>query len=220
MRTHARLQALQRWTFERVCKGRRMKTEPPDRQITNWIELVEPKVFIAYAPKRYDESLEELVEQAKSTAPSITIMPVGGNVRYAEEKRFDRYNGVHRSQDFGQQLSVQMLFTVYEDGVRLPGFIDKYEETGEFDLSLVREGTQDGLQTLLDWMDDFNNGLLTQLIIPDSDLILDESNFVYGMRSDQKYIADTRPLYYGLVNVNFESVADSGEDPEIAAILD
>lgn len=220
MRTYARLQALQRWTWERVCKGRRMKTEPPDRQITNWQEPVEPQVFIAYAPKRYDESLEELVEQAKSTAPSITIMPVGGNVRYVEEKRFDRYNNVHRLQDFGQQLNVQVLFTVYEDGVRLPGFIDKYEETDEFDLSLVREGTQDGLQTLLDWMNDFNNGLLTQHIIPDSDLILDESNFVYGMRSDQKYIADTRPLYYGLVNVNFECVADSGEDPEIAELLD
>lgn len=221
MRTYARLQGLAEWTYQQVCQGRRMKAEPPNRDITQWQEPVEPSVYIAYAPKRYDESnLQELIEQAHSVAPSILIMPTAANVKFVEPQRFDQYNGVHRPQDYGQHLNVQALFTVYEDGLRLPGFIDKYERSGCMDTKLVREGTQEGLQTLLDWMDDFKEQLLTQQLIPGTDLLLEEPNFVYGMRSDQRYIADTRPLYYGLCDIGFSCVADSGENPEIAALLD
>lgn len=221
MRTYARLEQLKQWTWEAVCKGRRMKAEPPERDITQWREPVEPAVHIAYFPKRFDETvLNELVEQPISTAPSILIMPAASNVKYTEQKRFDQYNGVHRPEDYGQHLNVQVLFTVYEDGVRLPGFIDKYEQEEAFDLSLVREGTQDGLQTLLDWMDDFRDKLLTWQHIPGTDMLLEEDNYVYGLRSDQRYIADVRPLYYGLFDIGFTCVAESGENPEIAALLD
>ena len=56
MRTYARLEALKQWAYDTVCKGRRMKAEPPDRKITYWQEPVEPAVHIANFPKRYDET--------------------------------------------------------------------------------------------------------------------------------------------------------------------
>ena len=153
MRTYARLQALKKWTFDSVCRGKRMKVEPPERDVTKWEEPQEPQVYIAFPPKRFDESQEDelnwLVEQARSVAPAIIIMPTASAAKYLEAQRFDQYRQIHRPQEYGQQLNVQVLFSVYEDGVRLPGFIDKYEETGKFDLSLIREGTQEGLETLL-----------------------------------------------------------------------
>lgn len=220
MRTYSRLEALKQWTFEEVCRGRKMKAQPPERDITRFEEPVEPRVFVAYAPKRFDESLKEFVIQAASTAPSITIMPDYSNVKYVEPQRFDQYKGVHRSQDYGQQLNVQVLFSVYQDDLRLPGFVDRYEQENEFELSLLREGTQEGLKALMDWMDDFKGKLLAQQTIPDTDMTLNEANFVYGMRADQKYIMDNRPIYYGLCAVNFYCVAEQGQNPEISAILD
>ena len=235
MRTYARLEALKQWAYDTVCKGRRMKAEPPDRKITYWQEPVEPAVHIAYFPKRYDETnmrklVDKLAEQHISTAPSILIMPTASDVKLVEQKRFDQYNGVHRSEDYGQHLNVQVLFSVYEDGLRLPGFHphrpgdfgfgEGVVEDNEYYLENVREGTQEGLQTLLDWMDDFRDKLLTQIHVPGSDLALEEEHFVYSMRSDQRYIADTRPLYYGLCDIGFSCVAESGDNPEIGALLD
>ena len=222
MRTYERLEALKNWTYDVVCRGHRMKTEPPDRDITQFRDPVEPVVFIAYAPKRYDisNSTGELEEQPVSVAPSITIMPDISNVKYVEPQRFDQYKGVHRPQEYGQQLNVQMLFTVYEDDIRLPGFVDQYEDDGTFDMTLLKEGTQAGLETLMDWMDEFKKALLTQQTIPDSDMTLNEANFLYGLRADQKYITDNRPLYYGLCVVSFYCVAEEGQNEEISALLD
>ena len=220
MQTYDRLEALKKWTFKTVCAGRKMKAEPPNRDITEYRDPVEPAVFIAYAPKRFDYSEGNLIEQPASVAPSITIMPDFSNVKFVEPQRFDQYKGVHRPQDYGQQLNVQMLFTVYEDDIRLPGFVDQYLEDGTFDLSLLKEGTQEGLRTLMDWMDEFKKALLTQKTIPDSDMTLNEANFVYGMRADQKYITDNRPLYYGLCLANFYCVAEEGQNEELSALLD
>ena len=219
MRTYARLDALKKWTFDTVCKGRRMKQEPPERDITKYKEPVEPQVYIAYTPKRLDET-GDLEVQLRSMAPCIVIMPTASYVEYMMPKRFDQYNGIHRPREYGQQLNVQVLFAVYEDDLRLPGFVDKYEQTREFDLTLLREGTQEGLQTLLDWMDEYREALLVQECIPGCDLILDRENFVYGMRSDQKYISDNRPLYYGLCDIGFNCVSETAVNPEVAAILD
>ena len=221
MRTYARLRALAAWTDKTVCRGHLFKQEPKDRDITNFEEKVEPAVYIAYTPKRYDESnAMELIERLESAAPSIIIMPTASHVKYVEPQRFDQYKGIHRPKEMGQELNVQVLFTLYEDGVRLPGFIEKYERTGEFDISLVREGTQEGLQALLDWMDEFKDAMLVQQIVPNSDLILSEDDFNWGMRTNQNSIADDRPLYFGLFNIGFNCVAEYRLSEEISAILD
>ena len=107
----------------------------------------------------------------------------------------------------GQSLSAQVLFFVYEDGVRLPGFIDS-AKTGEYDMKKMREGTQDGLETLLNWMDDFKDALLSAKSIPETDMFLNEAQAQYGLYSDQKFIADRRPVFIGMVTITFQCHAD------------
>lgn len=218
MRTTERLDRLAEWTYKTICKGRRMKTPAPGMDFTQIVKQ-EPQVYVGYFPMRQDESGFVQMDEI-NTAPGILIMPTSGYVKYMEEKRFDRYNHVARPQSLGQGFNCQVLFSVYEDGVRMPGFIHKAEETGEFDLTKVREGTRDGLYTLLNWMDDFKTALLGQKFIPKTDLFLDEANMTYGLYSDQKYINDKRPLFYGVVNVAFQCYAEEGQNKAMSKLLD
>lgn len=220
MRTTERLDRFAEWTYEKVCKGRTMKT-PASGMDFSKIEKAEPRVYIGYFPMRPDitEDHAQWISDELYTVPSILIMPTHSNVKYMEEKRFDRYSGINRPQELGQGLNCQVLFTVYEDGVRKPGFIDKLEQEGVYDLTLVREGTRDGLYTLLNWIDDFKAALLGEKLIPKTDLFLIEADTTYGLYSDQKYIADKRPLFYGFVNVAFQCYADETQNELIEKLL-
>lgn len=217
MRTTERLTKLKGWVYDKLCAGRSMKAPAEDMDITKFVYR-EPSVFLAYAPLRADET--GFVDSTPyGTVPSITIMPGTGYAKNQEEKRFDRYNHIFRTQQMGQQLPVTLVFAVYEDGVRMPGFIDKFEETEEIDMQLVREGTEEGLFRLLNWMDDFIEEALGAKTIPGTDLSLVESSMFYGMRSDQKYIADNRPLYFGLVEAVFQCHANEKPNPSIDNLL-
>lgn len=219
MRTTERLDRFAEWTYNTVCKGRKMKT-PASGMDFSQIVKDEPKVYVGYYPMRPDETDEWVDKNALNTAPSILIMPTHSYVKYMEEKRFDRYNNVSRPQELGQGLNCQVLFSVYEDGVRMPGFIDKLEATGEFDKSLVREGTREGLYLLLNWIDDFKAALLGVKFIPHTDLFLNEAQMTYGLYADQKYISDKRPMFYGIVNVSFQCFADETQNKDIESLLD
>lgn len=206
MRTQRRLEKLKEWTYKEICQGRLMKTPAKNGDITK-LERQEPKVFIGFAPTRPD--LTRLSEgDPTNSAPSIIILPASAYAKNMEEQRFDRYSGIKRPKEMGQQFAAHIIFTVYEDGVRLPGFIDKYEESGEIDLTLIKEGTEEGIFTLLNWMDDFLESLLGVKNIPGTDLCVNEASTVYGLRADQRYIVDKRPLYYGQIDVLFNCHAD------------
>ena len=217
MRTTERLTKLADWTYKTVCQGRQMKTPAPGLDMTKIVRQ-EPKVFIGYYPTRPDQTtLAD--DDVLNTAPSILLMPTQSYVKYMEEQRFDRYNGVHRPKELGQALSIQALFSVYEDGVRLPGFIDKAEQ-GTTDLTLMKEGTKEGLFTLLNWMDDFKDALLGQKMIPHTDLFVNESSMTYSPWTDQKYLNDKRSLYFGFVNVTFQCYAEEKPNPAYQKYLD
>ena len=215
MRTVERLRKFQKWTYDTVCAGRQMKTPAPNMDVRKIVRQG-PKVFLGFAPMRPDETLQGEVDPL-NVAPGIIIAPTFGYLKYMEEQRFDRYNDVHRPKEMGQSLSAQVLFFVYEDGVRLPGFIDS-AKTGEYDMTKMREGTQDGLETLLNWMDDFKDGLLSAKSIPETDMFLNEAQAQYGLYSDQKFIADRRPVFIGMVTVVFQCHADEFND-EVTKLL-
>lgn len=215
MRTSERLRKLKKYVYDNLCKGRQMKTPAKDGDFSR-IVRAEPKCYLGFYPTRPDESYGA-EEDALNTAPSILIMPCGGYVKNMEEQRFDRYNNIHRPKQMGQSLTVQVLFTVYEDGIRLPGFVDG-AETGEYDMTLIREGTENGLMTLLNWMDDFDDLLLSAKFIPGTDLSLIEQEMKYETYSDQKYIKDDRPLYQGVSTVTFKCYAEE-YNPEIENLL-
>ena len=222
MRTTERLDRLAEWTYNKLCKGRLMKSPASGMDFTK-IEKVEPKVYVGYFPMRPEETADGQAWQMPNelyTVPSILIMPTHSFVKYQEEKRFDRYSGINRPQELGQGLNCQVLFSMFEDGVRKPGFIQKVEDTGEYDLKLVREGTRDGLYMLLNWIDDFKAALLGEKFIPKTDLFLNEAEMTYGLYADQKYITDKRPLYYGFVNVAFQCYADEKQNHEIEKLLE
>lgn len=164
------------------------------------IARIEPQVHIVYDPARLN---------MQKLTPGILIMVNPGKAKYEEEKRFDRYSGIRRPQSMGQELSVSVLFSVYDAGTRERGFVDSYEK-GKPNYSLVTEATEEALQTLLDWMDEFKQNLINCARIPRSDLAVDPETIGWNLYSDQNYNTDKRPLYYGFVDVLFNCYADDG----------
>lgn len=218
MRTVERLKSLQEWVRKELCEGREMKTPAEGMNIAK-IARKEPEAYLAWAPARVNTAGKP-VESLTNVCPGIIIMPNQAYAKYMEEKRFDRYDKVHRPSEMGQHLSVSMLFSVYEPGTRLPGFVDSAGENGAgLDMSLIREGTEQGLFTLLNWMDDGMQKLLGQKMIPHTDLSLDEATMTYSLYTDQNYVVDHRPIYYGFINADFMCYAEEGVNEEINKLL-
>lgn len=250
MRTSERMRKLKEWTEENLCRGRTMKIPGKNMDIAD-IVWGEPRCYIGWAPSRLDQT-GTLREDPDSVVPSILIMPNQSYAKYMEEKRFDRYDNVHRPPDMGAHLSVTFLFSVYEPGVRLPGFVEainkhgekldvsyllkgtensviagadgepilpavsgKYKDATAPDMSMILEGTEQGITTLMNWMDDLMEKLLGRKFIPHTDLFVEESTMTYSLYTDQNYVVDRRPLYYGFVNVVFGCYAEQEANPEI-----
>ena len=218
MRFTERLTGLKNWVTKELCEGRQMKAPATNMNIGEIVRQ-EPRCYLAWAPARIDQT-GKLQEDPVSVVPGILVMPNQAHAKYMEEQRFDRYNNVHRPSQMGQHLSVSILFSVYEPGVRLPGFIDSVGEHGQgLDLSLIEEGTEQGLFTLMNWMDDCMEKLLAQKTIPKTDLWVEETTMTYSLYTDQSYVVDRRPIYYGFVNVSFGCYADEGPNPGIDQYL-
>ena len=218
MRTVTRLTRLGQWIYETCCKGREMKTPASSMDITE-IARQEPKVYIGYHPMRPDQTADA-EKDLLNAAPCVLVMPVSSYAKYNELQYVDIRAQTKRPQEFGQTLTVQVLFSVYEDGVRMPGFIPAAKSGGGLDLSLIKEGTEEGLYLLLNWMDDFMEALLGVKIIPNTDMTVEEHTVTYSMYSDQKYISDRRPLFYGFVEVTFRCHADERPNPDFRKLLD
>lgn len=195
-----------------------MKAPAPNMNIGEIVKQ-EPVCYLAWAPARLDQT-GQLRDDPASVCPGIIVMPNQSYGKYMEEKRFDRYNNVHRPPDLGQHLGVSILFSVYEPGVRLPGFIDSVGERGQgLDMSLIKEGTEEGLLTLADWMDDCMEALLRDKMIPGTDLFLEESTMTYSLYTDQSYVVDKRPIYFGFINVSFGCYANEGVNSDVNNLL-
>lgn len=217
MRTTERLRGLKNWLTEVACAGRSLKTPGPKMDLGK-IERIEPKCYLAWAPSRLAEGAWETVPD--SVCPSLIVMPRRSYTKYTEEKRFDRYSNIHRPQEMGQHLSVDILFSVYEPGVRLPGFTESIGKDGSgADFSLLMEATEQGLFTLLNWMDDVQEKLLGTKMIPHTDLAVDEESITYSLYSDQNFVVDRRPLYYGFVSVDFICHANEGSNNAYEELL-
>ena len=218
MRFTERLRGLQSWVTTELCTGRVMKAPAPNMNIGE-IVTQEPRCYLAWAPARMDQT-GKLREDPASVVPGIIIMPNQAYAKYMEEQRFDRYNNIHRPKEMGQHLSVNILFSVYEPGIRLPGFIDSVGEGGKgLDMSKIMEGTEEGFFTLINWMDDCIEKLLAQKIIPNTDLWLEEAALSYSLYTDQSYVVDRRPIYYGFVNASFGCYAQEGANPSLNQYL-
>lgn len=218
MRSWERLRKMKAFYQKELCEGRSFKSPKPQTGknaqygplITDFT-MAEPRVFLGWQPMRPDEPGKVFPDDPTSVCPAITIMPSPSLVRYVEEHRFDRYNNIHRPQEMGQSLIVSMLFTIYEPGIRMPGFVESLE-SGKPDMSLLKDGTEEGVMTVMEWMDDAKELILRERHIPGTDLVLEDDNMVYGFYTDQQYIADRRPLYYGYINVEWKCHADTGND--------
>lgn len=219
MRTTERLRRLKEWAERVLCEGREMKTPGQNFDISD-IKRREPKVYLAWAPSRMDAMGHIQENASENVCPCIIILPNQSYVKNMEEHRFDRYDNVHRPPEMGARLSVSMLFMIYEPGIRLPGFVGSVGEKGKgMDMSKILEGTEEGLFTLMDWMDDCKEALLASKTIPHTDLILEESTATYSLYTDQSFVVDRRPIYYGFVNVTFDCHADEGTNRAIDELL-
>lgn len=213
MRTTERMRGLKAWTTANLCAGREMKAPPPDMDLSRIVRR-EPSCFLGWAPARLDETGQYQAELI-TICPGILIMLKPSYGKYTEEKRFDRYNNIHRSQAMGQHLYTDFLLSVYEPGVRLPGFVTSAGEQGQgLDMTKLMEGTEQGLFTLFNWMDDLKEALIGQKVIPNTDLSVEEDSIVYSLYTDQSYVVDRRPLFYGFVSVSFLCHADEGTNPD------
>lgn len=217
MRTTERLRKLKAWVETELCAGREMKAPADEMDITEIVRQ-EPRCYLAWQPTRPDETGNLRIDPI-NVCPGILIMPRASHAKFVEEKRFDRYNDVHRPQSLGQTLAVDMLFSVYEPGIRLPGFIDSTDAEEGLDLSLIQEGTEEGLFTLLNWMDDCIERLLSRKFIPHTDLFANEATIVYSLYTDQSFVVDKRPLYYGFVTVEFNCYAEESTNNSMEQYL-
>lgn len=218
MRTSERLTKLKQWIIDELCEGREMKAPASDMDITK-IKRQKPQCFIAWQPTRPDETGMLHVDPI-NVCPGILIMPRASTAKYVEEKRFDRYNNVHRPQELGQTLAVDIMFSVYEPGIRLPGFVESAKDGEGLDMSLFLEGTEQGLFTLTNWMDDCMERLLGQKFIPQTDLFVNEATVAYSLYTDQSFVVDKRPVYYGFVTVTFNCYAEEGTNRSIEKYLE
>lgn len=218
MRDWERLRKMKDWFTQELCKGREFKVPVPATgqkaiygpDIRDF-SMGEPRVFIGWQPLRPDEPGKLDPSDPFSVCPAITLMPGAGNVRLVEEKSFDRSMGVRRGQDMGQHMNIQALFTIYEPGVRLPGFAAGMD-AGNPDMGLIQDGTEEGLRTLLNWMDDAKELILRERGIPGTDLTLDDDHFMASLYTDQQYIVDRRPMFQGFLNIPFRGYASKGND--------
>lgn len=217
MLTRNRLLALQKWTYENVCKGKELKTMPENGDISV-IQRQEPPVYVGYWPMRRDET-GAWERTPYNVCPGVLISYGVGHARADEEKRFDRYNHIIRPKELGQTLTVSVLFSIYEPGTRLPGFAASAKSDEGMDMSLITEGTEEGLFTLTDWMDEFKDKILAQRTIPESDLIVDEAEITYSPYMDSEYIVDKRPIYYGFVQVKFNCYSNQQINTEVENLL-
>ena len=217
MRTSERLRKLKAWIEKELCAGRIMKAPGPNMDITEIVRQ-EPRCYIGWQPTRPDQTGNLRIDPF-SVCPGILIMPNASQAKYVEEKRFDRYNNIHRAQEMGQTLSISILFSIYEPGIRLPGFIESAQSENGLDMGLIQEGTEEGLFTLFNWMDDCVEKMLGQKFIPGTDLFVNEDSMVYSLYTDQNFAVDKRPVFYGFVNVDFNGYADEGTNRGIEEYL-
>ena len=218
MRLTEEIRGLKKWTYEEMCRGREMKTPAPNMDVTK-VCRQEPKTFLVFLPTR-DDASGYVESMPLNTVPGIVILPTTSYAKNMEEKRFDRFSNIHRPKNVGKTLHVRFLFMVYEDGLRLPGFIDKMEQGDGMDMSLVIEGTEEGVFMLLDWMDTLMRKLLGQKKIPKTDLAVIPESVVYDLYTDQKYVADKRSIFYGFVDATFQCLTEEEYNPEIENLLD
>lgn len=218
MTTRDRFEKLKDWVQAELCAGRSMKCPAKDGDITQ-IRYAEPGTYMGYFPSFRDgKGIKRLASE--NTAPSILIMPDKGYVENEEEKRFDRYQNIHCEQRLGRNVKVCLLFSVWEPGIRMPGFAESGDEKGNgLDMSLMEEGTEQGFYTLCDWMDEAERKLLGTKVIPDSDLTLVDEEMEYGPFMDQNYIVDKRVIYYGMISANFKCMSDRGQNEKVEALL-
>lgn len=217
MRTWERLRKMRDFFYEELCKGREFKAPVPSSSptygpIITDFTMAEPSVFIAYQPMQPNYPGKVYPDDPFSVCPAITIMPGSNPARYVEERRFDRYNNIHRPQDMGQSLCVTVLFSIYEPGVRLPGLPEAMAMGQENAWNYIQDGTEAACQTLTGWMDDAVELILRERTVPGTDLTLLDDNMVYSFHSDQNFIVDKRPLYYGYINVEWKCYANYGSD--------
>lgn len=218
MRTTERLRKLKKFVYDNLCADRLMKAPAPNRDISQIVRQ-KPACYLAWAPSKFDRT-GNITEETVSVVPGIVIMPNQAHAKYMEEHRFDRYNNVHRPSEMGQHLAVSILFAVYEPGIRMPGFVDSMDENGKgMDITLIKEGTEEGLFTLLDWMDDCIKLFLQEKVIPETDMYLEETTMTYSLYTDQAYVTDRRPIYYGFINCSFGCHAEEGVNKSITEHL-
>ena len=218
MRTWERLRKTQKFLHDELCAGRQLKCPVPATgqngkygpDIKDFT-MEEPRVFIAWQPTNPNEPGKADPRDPYSVCPAITIMPSPSYARYVEEHRFDRYSNINWTQEMGQSLTMQILFSVYEPGIRMPGFVDSLEAKKP-DMSLMKDGTEAGLETLTNWMDDAIELFLRERTVPGTDLTLEDNNMMYSLFTDQAYVVDRRPIYYGFLNIEFKGYASKGND--------
>ena len=72
---------------------------------------------------------------------------------------------------------------------------------------------------MMDWMDDCKEALLAAKFIPNTDLFVRDETAVYSLYTDQSFVVDKRPIFYGFVNVEFGCYAEEGVNPSIEDYL-
>lgn len=206
MNTRRRLEALQTWVIDNLCKGKRMKT-PGETDFS--VEYTEPRCFVGLYPWTLNEASEYNV------APSILIIPDVSKAKDVRIKSYDQSDNIGRPQNLGAQLNLRLVFCVYDPGDRTAEL-----KTSQNPYTDILEGDNGGFFTLTDWLDECMEKLLQANSIPGCDLFLYEDTITWAPMTEGEAILDRRPLYYGILQLGFGGESQRREGETISKLLD
>lgn len=208
MTTRERMEAVKVFVYDTCCKGRKMRTPGADGTIDK-VCYEEPRVYVGYYPIK-----QETQEVPRCAIPSILIMMAPGHAYMDQEERLDRYGGIKRSEDLGQVLALQLLFTCYEPENRGVDF----GVSGR--ISDLDEYTEEGFYQLTGWMDELQSALMGAESIPGSDLMVWKNSVQPSPVLENGYLIDKRPIYRGVVNCKFRCYVNRALNENLRNLLD
>lgn len=213
MKSAERLEAIKQFTYDKVCKGKSLKTPILNKGLTRndsdfKVKYTEPKVYVGLYPQKAENGEESKI------APSILILPGTSYSGKFKEKRFERYNNLHRQPDLMGELSVQWVFCVYDPGIR------KKEYDGDIKREDIGENTEAAIYTLTDWMDELQAYIMGQEIIEGTDLYVLYDSVRWSLLNSEGSVEDRRPYYYGVVEAIYGTAVNRKENTSVNKLLD
>lgn len=209
LRYRQRLDVVHKWVYEKLCKGRSMKTPGQNEYDVVWTE---PRCFLCNLPA-------SARGVPFNIAPGLLLLVGGGLAAGDTSKYLDNRNGISRPEDVGAALQLQIVHVMYEPGERT-GIRKEDGRADPKEALVINEEADEGMLKLIDWMEDTMSALIGAESIPGTDLIVKKDTVGFEPFKENGGLADRRPFYLGHVVVEFAALTHGDDNELISKLLE